>query len=158
MLDDEQVERYARQIVIAGIGAAGQQKLLASTVLVAGDPRGCNQAALYLRAAGVTVVGSLPPDARGDVSLVLVADAAAIDETLRSALLRLGRPICWYEIEEHGFRSGLHPSAALPSSPRSRRPDECASIHDAAACDAAAVACAVLCGLVVEPGAVRFER
>jgi molybdopterin/thiamine biosynthesis adenylyltransferase len=55
LLDDAAIERYARQIVVPGIGAAGQEKLLESTVLLVGHPRGCATAALYLRAAGVNV-------------------------------------------------------------------------------------------------------
>ncbi len=36
MLNDEDIERYARQLVMAEIGEEGQEKLLAARVLVIG--------------------------------------------------------------------------------------------------------------------------
>jgi hypothetical protein len=141
LLDDDQVERYARQIVVPGIGAAGQEKLLHSTVLVVGHPRGCATAALYLRAAGVTVSAQA-----GDADLVVVCDRSVIDESELSAMADLGKPVCWYVIESDGVACGVHPGESLPPP----RPPASGNdgIHDAAACEAAALACAVLTGLL----------
>ena len=36
-LDDAALTRYARQVIIPGLGAAGQERLLAARVLVIGD-------------------------------------------------------------------------------------------------------------------------
>jgi len=159
MLDDEAIERYARQIVIPGVGAAGQERLLASCVLVAGNERGCRQAELYLRAAGVRVVRlNAAPAAAIDV--VVIADSPALCATDRSTLLALAKPICWYAADERGFTSGVHPSAPLPATSRNAAAyaTSCAdAAHDAAACDAAAVACAMLIGLAWRSGPFRFE-
>ncbi len=143
MLDDEAIERYARQIVIPGVGASGQEKLLRSTALVMGDARGCRAASVYLRAAGVHVVSSTDAvPARIDV--VVVTDAPALDESTRERLASAGRPVCWSATDEGGLRSGVHPAAALPRS--SDRPARADPSRDAAGCDVAALACCVLLG------------
>ena len=49
----EEVERYARHLVLAEIGGAGQQRLKAATVLIVGAGGVGGPAALYLAAAGV---------------------------------------------------------------------------------------------------------
>ncbi|MFN2426315.1 MAG: hypothetical protein ABR587_07695 [Candidatus Binatia bacterium] len=155
MLDDETIARYARQIVIPGIGAAGQQKLLASHALVAGNERGCRQAELYLRSAGVRVVRSAG-DAE-EIDVVVAADVAALDAKTRAALVALAKPVCWYAVDEAGFTSGVHPDAGMPSATAVSITAPDAALHDAAACEAASVACAILAGLAFRPGRFRFE-
>jgi len=56
-LTEQQTERYRRNIMLEPIGTAGQEKLLASKVLVIGAGGLGSPAALYLAAAGVGAVG-----------------------------------------------------------------------------------------------------
>jgi molybdopterin/thiamine biosynthesis adenylyltransferase len=49
----DEVERYARHLVLAEIGGPGQQKLAAATVLIVGAGGVGGPAALYLAAAGI---------------------------------------------------------------------------------------------------------
>ena len=61
-LTSEQKERYARHIVLDGIGEEGQKKLLSSSVLIIGTGGLGSPAALYLSAAGVGTVGIADAD------------------------------------------------------------------------------------------------
>jgi molybdopterin/thiamine biosynthesis adenylyltransferase len=58
----EDVERYARHLVLSEIGGPGQQKLAASTVAVIGAGGVGSPAALYLAAAGIGTVRIIDPD------------------------------------------------------------------------------------------------
>ena len=56
-LTDEQLERYARHIVLREVGGAGQAKLLAARVLVIGAGGLGSPLILYLAAAGIGTIG-----------------------------------------------------------------------------------------------------
>jgi len=58
----EDVERYARHLVLSEIGGPGQQKLAASTVAVIGAGGVGSPAALYLAAAGIGTLRIIDPD------------------------------------------------------------------------------------------------
>ena len=61
-LTDEQVERYARHLILKGVGVKGQKRLLASSVLIIGAGGLGSPAALYLAAAGVGHIGLVDGD------------------------------------------------------------------------------------------------
>ena len=61
-LDREELERYARHIVLPEIGGAGQQKLKAARILVVGAGGIGSPVVLYLAAAGVGTIGVADDD------------------------------------------------------------------------------------------------
>jgi molybdopterin/thiamine biosynthesis adenylyltransferase len=61
-LSEEQIQRYSRNILLEQIGVAGQEKLLASKVLIVGVGGLGSPAALYLAAVGVGTIGLLDGD------------------------------------------------------------------------------------------------
>ena len=59
---EEQIERYSRHIILEQVGVEGQQKLLASKVLIIGAGGLGAPAALYLAAAGIGTLGIVDAD------------------------------------------------------------------------------------------------
>ena len=56
---DDEIERYARHLVLAEVGGPGQQRLKAARVSLIGLGGVGAPAALYLAAAGVGTIGRL---------------------------------------------------------------------------------------------------
>jgi adenylyltransferase/sulfurtransferase len=82
-LSDDELERYARHIVLAEVGGPGQQKLARARVLVIGAGGLGAPAILYLAAAGVGTIG------------IIDHDTVAISNLQRQivhATSRVGRP------------------------------------------------------------------
>ncbi|WP_416900052.1 MAG: HesA/MoeB/ThiF family protein [Minwuia sp.] len=61
-MNDDQIERYARHIVLKEVGGAGQQKLLRAKVLCIGAGGLGSPLIMYLAAAGVGTIGVVDDD------------------------------------------------------------------------------------------------
>jgi adenylyltransferase/sulfurtransferase len=61
-MNEQQIERYSRNIILKEVGGKGQEKLLASKVLIIGAGGLGAPAALYLAAAGVGTLGIVDGD------------------------------------------------------------------------------------------------
>jgi hypothetical protein len=148
-LDDASIERYARQIILEGVGATGQARLLEARVCVLGDGDGADAARCYLLAAGVTLV---PEPSAAAWSLLARADRA--DPDAREQALEATAGCVWYAAGPDDWRCGVAPDQDLPPI-EAVRPDLCDEdatavlatiVERQAACDAAAVVCARVLG------------
>jgi molybdopterin/thiamine biosynthesis adenylyltransferase/rhodanese-related sulfurtransferase len=82
-LDEAQRVRYSRHVLIPEIGVAGQQRLLASKVVVVGAGGLGSPAALYLAAAGVGRLGIVDDD---------VVDESNLQRQVLHSTAALGEP------------------------------------------------------------------
>ena len=93
MLEDAQIERYSRQIILPQVGGKGQEKLLRSRVYVDGDGLLATAALLYLAAAGVGTIGLAQSKAAPLLS-VLAKSSLGPDEQPVAHTLRRLNPDC----------------------------------------------------------------
>lgn len=95
MFSAEEVERYARHLVLAEVGGPGQQKLKAASVLVVGAGGLGAPVIQYLAAAGVGRLGVVDDDvvSRSNLQRQVLFDTASIGsaktESARDAVSRL---------------------------------------------------------------------
>jgi sulfur-carrier protein adenylyltransferase/sulfurtransferase len=110
-LDESERARYSRHLLLAEIGAAGQQKLKAARVLIVGAGGLGSPAALYLAAAGVGRLGIIDGD-RVDVSnlqrqvLFDTADVGAPKAGRAAARLRALNPLIDVSAHDMELRAG----------------------------------------------------
>jgi adenylyltransferase/sulfurtransferase len=83
MLSSGELQRYARQIRLPGVGVAGQAKLRAARVLIVGTGGWGSPVAMYLAAAGVGTLGLVDFD---------VVDASNLHRQLVHGTGDIGRP------------------------------------------------------------------
>ncbi|MFM8411251.1 MAG: hypothetical protein ACKOCT_13340 [Alphaproteobacteria bacterium] len=87
-LDDRQVDLFSRQVLLREVGGRGQERLLASRVLVAGRGPAAESAATYLVGAGVGTVG--------------VSGAGALEEIGFAPLAERSPEVCLVEVDPEG--------------------------------------------------------
>jgi adenylyltransferase/sulfurtransferase len=100
-LTPAQLERYKRHLTLDGVGPAGQQKLLASRVLLIGAGGLGSPAALYLAAAGVGTLGMVDFD---------TVDASNLQRQVLYGTPDVGRPKL--EVAEQRLRA-LNPDVRV---------------------------------------------
>lgn len=106
-LSDEQLERYARHIVLKEVGGAGQAKLLKARVLVVGAGGLGSPVLLYLAAAGIGTIGIVDDDvvSLSNLQRQIVHDTEAIGTSkTESAARTVERVNPDVRIERHAAR------------------------------------------------------
>ena len=120
---DDEIERYARHLVLAELGGPGQQRLKAARVTIVGLGGVGAPAALYLAAAGVGALRLIDPDV---VSL----------SNLQRQILFAGPDIGRAKVEAGGGRlAGLNPHVEIEPAPERLTPDNAARLLEG--CDLA---------------------
>ena len=110
-LTDEQIERYSRQIILPEIGGLGQERLLATRVLVVGAGGLGSVAALYLAAAGIGTLGIADDDTveLSNLHRQVLYTMSELGEgkaaSAQQALARLN-PDCEVRVHPHRFDVG----------------------------------------------------
>ncbi|RMF25395.1 MAG: hypothetical protein D6760_01060 [Deltaproteobacteria bacterium] len=150
-LSDQDIDRYARQIIIPGIGAAGQERLMETKVCVCGHPDGEELARRYLAATGLSVCS--PREAKAADVLVLSDPGWEV----AAQTLPQRCPVVWYRLRGETLIAGtavdLAAALAAAGEPEAPEPTHPAAAirHAIAACDAAASVVALALGWT-EPG------
>ena len=115
-LDDSQIERYARHIVLKEVGGAGQQALLAARVLVIGAGGLGSPLIMYLAAAGVGTIGVVDDDtvSLSNLQRQVLHDTGRVGrrktESTVESVARLNRDV---RVIRHDLRIGADNAAAL---------------------------------------------
>ena len=104
---DEEIERYARHIVLSEIGGPGQQKLKAARVLVVGAGGLGGPVIQYLAAAGVGTIGIVDDDrvSLSNLQRQVIHDTAAVGVLkVTSAADAVARQNPHVNVETHALR------------------------------------------------------
>ena len=117
-LSDEELERYARHIVLPEIGGAGQQKLKRARVLVIGAGGLGAPILAYLSAAGVGTLGIVDNDtvSLSNLQRQVIHDSASVGAAkVESARAAIGRINPHVAVEPHALRLDTTNAAGLVS-------------------------------------------
>lgn len=110
---DDEIERYARHLMLAEVGGPGQQALAAARVLIVGLGGVGGPAALYLAAAGVGALGLIDDDtvALSNLQRQIIFDSADVGRSkVEAGRARLGALNPHVHVET--FRERLTPDNA----------------------------------------------
>jgi hypothetical protein len=139
-LTNSQIDRYSRQIIVPKIGGVGQERLLASRLMIVGGVAGVEPALAYLVGAGVGAIflrvpagdaaafapviaamRDLNPDVtiqvvcdtpdRMDLVLALASNADALEKVRAFCSMRWNAPMVFARLDSHAK------VAVLPSRP-----------------------------------------
>ncbi len=117
-MDDSEIERYARHLVLRQVGGAGQARLRGAKVLVVGAGGLGAPLLMYLAAAGVGTIGVVDDDtvALSNLQRQIVHMTRAIGEAkTESAARTLAQINPHVHVVEHRERLGAHNARALVS-------------------------------------------
>lgn len=148
-LDDERIERYSRQLILAEVGPRGQERLLAARVAVVGTGVAAERVVAYLAAAGVGWIACAPElaacvdPATRDVMVASVADAerdgvdaaVVVSETIAGAADGVaswqpsGAPTFWIAAGRAGATTPC-PRCATSATAATPAPGELAAVRD----------------------------
>jgi adenylyltransferase/sulfurtransferase len=118
-LSREEIERYARHIVLMGVGGPGQQKLKAARVLIIGAGGLGSPAIQYLAAAGVGTIGVVDDDvvSLSNLQRQVIHDTASVGSAkVDSAAAAVAKLNPYVRMEEHRTRIDADNAAALIAS------------------------------------------
>lgn len=116
MLTDQELERYARHILLRDVGGPGQQKLKAARVLVVGAGGLGSPVLSYLGAAGIGTLGVIDDDivSLSNLQRQIIHDTDALDRPkVESAAESLKRINPHVTVETHQSRLDADNGAAL---------------------------------------------
>jgi adenylyltransferase/sulfurtransferase len=118
-LSREEIERYARHIVLMGVGGPGQQKLKAARVLIIGAGGLGSPAIQYLAAAGVGTIGVVDDDvvSLSNLQRQVIHDTASVGSAkVDSAAAAVAKLNPYVRMEAHRTRIDADNAAALIAS------------------------------------------